>query len=277
MGAFTLLLKTYLKFYVSTRRFLVIVPIYLFLALIFPALVLAGVISNAPDVYAYTQLALGNFSFATALVAGLLAGDALSQDFSRQGLFTLTQPIRRSVIMLARFGSATIASVIVVVLAFLLPGFIFSEVFFQSIVPSTPEILGLSLVFIASMVAFVVLFSSLFKSPTISIVLALVLVWIVMPTISSLLPLVSIEPWFFISYAGGAIVDVAAKTYPQHVQRLSAGGFGPGGGAGGGSGLTFTTYNPTIPEALAIMLAYLLVSLALAWIVYSRRELKDVS
>ena len=272
-----MLLGTYLKFYVSTRRFLVIIPIYLFLALLFPALSIAGMIAKPPDVYTYAQQALGSFTFATALAAGLLAGDAISQDFSRQGLFTLTQPMRRSVVMLARFGSATAAATLVVVVTFLLPGFVFSEYFYSEIVPNTLGILGMAIVFIAAVVAFVVLFSSLFKSPTVSIIVALVVVWIVMPTISGLLPLISgsLEPWFLLTYAGGAVSDLAQKVYPPHVSQLSA-VFGRGEN-GGGSGSTFTTYTPTVEEALIIMLAYLALSLILGWLVYSRRELRDVS
>ncbi len=261
-----------MKFYVSTRRFLVIIPLYLLLFLIYPTLIYAGVISKPADVYAFADMGLSNFSFSVALVAGLLAGDALSQDFSRQGLFTLTQPIRRSVILVARYGSAALASIIVMVVAYWVPGLIASEVFYQSVVPSILEIFLLSMVFIASIVAFVVLFSSLFKSSTISIVLSIVLVWILMPTISMFLPFVGIEPWFFITYAGGALGALTQRTYPPHVQQTTVPRFGPGAR----SGLTITTYTPSGPEAVAIIFAYLIVSLALAWLVYSKRELKDV-
>ncbi len=273
MSSATLLLKTYLKFYITTRRFLVIIPLYLLLFLLFPVLIAAGVVSKPADVYAWATLGFGNFSFSVALVAGLLAGDALSQDFSRQGLFTLTQPIRRSVIMLARYGSAALASIIVMVLAFWVPGLVASEVFYQSVVPSIPEIFVLSMVFVASIVAFVVLFSSLFKSSTISIVLSIVFVWILMPTISMFLPFAGVEPWFFITYAAGALGGLAQRTYPPHMQQTTLGGFGQGGG----SGPTITTFTPTVPEAVVIMLGYLFISLALAWFVYSRREMKDVS
>ncbi len=273
MSTAILLLKTYLKFYVTTKRFLVIIPLFLFLFLIFPVLIAAGVVSKPADDYAWATLGFSNFSSNVALVAGLLAGDALSQDFSRQGLFTLTQPIRRSVIMLARYGSAALASIIVMVVAWWVPGLIVSEVFYQSLVPSTPEIFVLSMVFIASIVAFVVLFSSLFKSSTISIVLSIVFLLILMPTISMFLPFAGVEPWFFITYAGGALGALAQRTYPPHVQQATVLGFGPGAG----SGFTITTYTPSVPEAAAIIFAYLIVSLALAWFVYSRRELKDVS
>jgi len=57
------------------------------------------------------------------------------------------------------------------------------------------------------------------------------------------------------------------------MQQTTLGGFGQGGG----SGPTLTIYTPTVPEGVAIMIGYLLVSLALAWFVYSRRELKGVS
>ncbi len=273
MSTSALLLKTYLKFYVTTKRFLVIIPLFLLLFLLFPVFIAAGVVSKPADAYAWVTLGFSNFSFSVALVAGLLAGDSLTQDFSRQGLFTLTQPIRRSVILLARYGSATLASIIVIVVAYWVPGLIASEAFYQSLVPSIPEIFVLSMVFVASIVAFVVLFSSLFKSSTISIILSIVFLTILMPTISMFLPFAGVEPWFLITYAQGALGGLAQRTYPPHVQQSTFPIFGPGAG----SGPIVTLYTPSVPEALAIIFAYLLVSLLLAWLVYSRRELKDVS
>jgi len=271
MSVFPLLLKTYLKFYITTRRFVVIIPLYLLLSLLFPLLLVFGITSKPADVYTFTTNSLGNFSAATALVAALLAGDALSQDFGRQGLYTLTQPIRRAEVMLARYGSATLATVVVMVTTYLVPLFVFNEVFYQSLVPSVPEIVGLGLALITSMVAFVVLFSSLFRSSTISVVLAVVFIWIVMPSVSSVLSLAKVEPWFLLSYAGTAVQDVAAKTYPPLISEISGENFGFGRGAGPG----FTVYNPAVQEAMAIMVGYLVVSLVLSWVVYSRRELKD--
>ena len=271
MSQAALLLKTYMKFYVSTKRFLVIIPLYLLLFLIFPVLVYAGIVPQPADVYAWATQGFANFTFSFAWVAGLLAGDALSQDFSRQGLFTLTQPIRRSVIMLARYGSATLASIIVMVVAYVIPGQIFSELYYQSVDPQIGEVFLVSLLFIASIVAFVVLFSSLFKSSTISIVLSIVFISILMPTISMFLPFAGIEPWFFITYAGGVLGALSMKSYPPHVQQLHVQGFG------GPGTFTITTYTPSVLEALAIIFAYLIVSLVLAWLVYSRREMKDVS
>ena len=269
MSTFVTLLRVYLKFYFSTRRFIAILPFYVFASVLSPTLVITGTIPKSPDVYAWFQLGFLYFTSSAALVAGLLGGDALSQDFGRQGLFTLSQPIRRSVIMLARYTAAFIASAIIMVGVYDLIGAMFAQYIYGQLVPSAALIVAMSLLLTASMVAFVVLFSSLFKSPNISMIIAIVLIWVIMPLISSILALVHVEPWFLLTYAGNVLQALAQKTYPPNVQTVQ---ISPASGLP-----TVTVYNPALLEATAIMLGYLVVSLLLAWIVYSRRELKETA
>ena len=230
---------------------------------------ITGTIPKSPDVYAWFQLGFLYFTTSAALVAGLLGGDALSQDFGRQGLFTLSQPIRRSEIMLARYAATFIASAMIIPGVYELIGFSFAKYIYGQLVPTAPLIVAMSLLLTAAVVAFVVLFSSLFKSPSISIIVAIIFVWIVMPLISSIMVLVHVEPWFLLTYAGNVLQALAQPTYPPNVQTVQ---ISPQ------SGLPMVmVYNPTVLEATGIMIGYLVVSLLLAWIVYSRRELKETA
>ena len=263
------MLRVYLKFFFSTKRFIVVFPFYAFVSVLTPVLVIIGAIPGSPDVYAWYSLGFLYFTFSAALVVGLLGGDALSQDFGRQGLFTLSQPIRRSVILLARYTATFIASAIIMVGAYDLIGAAFAKYIYGQLVPSAGLIVAMSLLLTASMVAFVMLFSSLFKSPNISIIMAILFVWIVMPLISSILALVHVEPWFLLTYAGNVLQALAQKTYPPNVQTAQ---ISPGGGLP-----AVVVYNPTVLEATAIMIGYLIFSLLLGWIVYSRRELKETA
>jgi ABC-type transport system involved in multi-copper enzyme maturation permease subunit len=254
-----------LGFFLHTRRLKVILPIYIFLALIYPILYGANILHRPSDVNSYTLDALSELVSGTVLLVAMLAGDAISQDFGRQGFFTLTQPVRRSEIMLARTVAAFVFSVIAL-LVWIGIGLATGYAFYSAVVGNVGLILALSVLFAGSVVSFVVLFSSLFRSPTVSVTISVLVLWFVMPVITGILDLVGVEPWFLLTYAGEAIDDLAANSYPLHVTTVVA-----------TSSITVTTYTPYVWEAAAIMVAYLIVSLVLAWVVYSKKELTEAS
>ncbi len=268
MSAFITLFRVSLKFYFSTRRFLVILPFYVFISVFFPILVIVGIAPRSPDIYTYTQSGFLTFSFSAALVSGLLAGDALSKDFTRQGIFILSQPVKRSTILLSRYAAALVASSVIMVFFYDLIGSSFAYYIYGQVVPTTWLIPTMSLMLVASMVAFVMLCSSVFKNSNVSITVAILSIWIVMPLTANATELVHLEPWFLLTYAGNVLQALAQKAYPPAVQSVPFGGVGSG----------FPSellYNPTFWESVEIILAYLIVSLLLAWVVYSRRELQE--
>jgi ABC-type transport system involved in multi-copper enzyme maturation permease subunit len=258
-------------FYLHSRRFKAILPIYVALALIYPVLYGTNVLQRPVDVYSYTSNTLGgviSIISATVLLAALLAGDSISQDFGRQGFFTLTQPIRRSEIMLARTFTAFIFST-VAMLIWVGIGIATGFAFYGVAVANSALIFAVSILFVGSVVSFVVLFSSLFKSPNTSIVVSVLAVWFIMPLIEGILDLVGIEPWSLLTYAGDVVTNLAEISYPQHFVSIPV--------TEGNVSITVTTFEPYVWEAVAIMAAYLVASLALAWFVYSRKELKEAS
>lgn len=257
------LLKAYLKFYFQTRRFLIVFIIYLILSLLGPVLIAVGVVQKQPSVYEFTGSSLGSLTSAIVLACAILAGDAVSQDFSRQGLFTLTQPISRVRILLARYLAAFIASAGVFILSYYLVVVVAGYLFYGQFIPNILEVAAMGLLLTASMVAFVMLFSSLVKNPAVSILLAVIVVLLGMGIISGIAEVTNVEPWFILTYAGGAVSGLAQQTYPPHVQPLGVPGF------------NYNLYTPYVSEAIEIMVAYLLISIALAYLVYSRRELRE--
>jgi ABC-type transport system involved in multi-copper enzyme maturation permease subunit len=262
--------KANTRFYLHTRRFRIILPLYIALGLIFPVLYGTNILQKPPDIYSYTSSALGEFVFATVLLVALLTGDAISQDFGRQGFFTLTQPVRRSEIMLARALAAFIFSA-VSMLIWIGVGLVSGYAFYGSVIANGVLISAFSVLFVGSLVSFVVLFSSLFKAPTTSVVISVLVVWFLMPVVSGVLELVGVEPWFLITYAGDVVTNLAQSVYPTHVMPIttSSGGAGPS--------ITVTVFTPYVWEAAVIMAAYFVASLALAWLVYSRKELMESS
>jgi ABC-type transport system involved in multi-copper enzyme maturation permease subunit len=263
------MVKANMAFYLHTKRFRVMLPIYVILALIFPVLYGVNVLQMPSDIYSYTSEALSELVSFVVLLVALLAGDSISQDFGRQGFFTLTQPVRRSEIMFARALAAFVFAAVSMLLWIGL-GLASGYVFYSAVVPNGALMLALSMLFVASAVSFVVMFSSLFRSSSMSVVISVLVVWLVFPLITGILDLVGVEPWFLLTYAGDVITYLAAKVYPQHISSITA-------STGSGPNITVTTFVPYIWEAVGIMVGYLVVSLAIAWLVYSRKELKDVS
>jgi ABC-type transport system involved in multi-copper enzyme maturation permease subunit len=71
--------------------------------------------------------------------------------------------------------------------------------------------------------------------------------------------LVKIEPWFLITYGAQIITNVLIDPYPATTTQ----GFGPN---------PFTSYAATIPEGIAILLAYFAVTAALGLLLFERKE-----
>jgi ABC-type transport system involved in multi-copper enzyme maturation permease subunit len=259
---FPVIYRENLKFYIRTRRFQVILPVFAALSALEPILIIVGVVQKPVDVYSFTQGALSQFTEYVLLISALLAGDAISRDFSREGYFTLTQPVRRSEIMFARFLSAFSAALIVVGVIVGI-GVASSEYLYLDVVPNTLEILFMGVLLTASLTAFVMMFSSFSKSAAVSIVISVVTLIIAMPIIQDVAQfLTKVEPWFLITYGADAISNLAEKTYPPHLTTLRLGS------------RTLYVYSPGALEGAIIMAAYLILSIIITWAVYSRRELK---
>lgn len=265
---FTTMFYVYLKSYFRSKRFLVIFPIYILLSSLSIILYFAGVVPKPSDVYSYTSEALTNFVFATSLAAGVFAGDAISRDFSREGFFTLTQPISRARIFVSRLLAALAVCVIVIFSDFYLVGISFGYYLFGQVIPNIYILIGLGLFFVFGVVSFALLFSSIFKSQLVSGIVTTLVLWFVMPTISGILQFVNIEPWFLLNYAGSAVQAVAKNTYPPHYQEIVV--------PNGTSKITLHLYNPTVPEAVAIIAFYSIISIIAGIIIYKRRELKEI-
>jgi hypothetical protein len=71
---------------------------------------------------------------------------------------------------------------------------------------------------------------------------------------------VQIEPWFILTYGSSIIGNVMSVPYPPHSTTLSA---GP---------TTLTMFNASIPEGLAIIAVYFVVTAVLGLLLFKRKE-----
>jgi ABC-2 type transport system permease protein len=254
------LLRTYTRLHFRSARFYTLLFFYLLLMLLVPALVLTKVSPNPGSASALLAFPVNFFVILATLGSAVLAGDSISQDFSRQGLFTLSQPIARTALVAARFGAAAIAGTTITLVYFAV-GAGETYAFYGTTVANYAEIAAFSLLYTLAMISFVMLLSATFyRSQTLSIVISILTIFIFMPIVQAILASKGFEPWPMLTYASGVIDALFSPPYPPHVQSAAG----------------ITSYFPTLGEGAAIMAGYVVVSLVLCAAIYRRRELKEV-
>ena len=248
------------RFYLRTYRFLALLALAI-------AIGVAGLSINlyygsgATDAAGYLSNLYSLLSTLLIVVAAFLGGDAIAVDFGgANGYYTLVLPIRRRVLLAGRFLAALSATLIIfaVYIAFTLAGAIH---FFG--VGGLPADLGWSLglgaLFVLAAVSGAFLFSSLFRSPAISMIATVLILFLGLDIVQGVLTVSGVEPWFSLLYAGQGISAVLDPHF-VHQRTLEA------------AGLHIVTWTPYAAEAAEIMLGYVLVGLGLSWIIYERKE-----
>ncbi len=268
----TVMRYTFLDYFRS-RRFVILLTIELIISLVLTSIV--GY--YRPPNFLDTPLSFysGWWGMSVTLIVVLsgifFGGDAISGEFqNKTGYFTLPNPIRRSSVYVGKWIAAFTAASIIL--------FIFTAItlaneayyFGLSIPWEFAESFLFAWFYLVAVLGFTFFFSSLFKSTSYSILVTAILFLFAFTLIQTLVSaLAQVEPWFILTYGSEIIGNVLATTYPQHVTTTS--GLFPGGG-GRATARTFTTYNVTVPEGLAIIAIYFLITAALGLILFERKE-----
>ncbi len=258
--------------YLRSRRFAILLGIMLIISAI-----LTGVVGYyRPASFLTSPLSFFSgwwgmsVTFITVLSGIFFGGDAISGEFqNKTGYFTLPNPIRRSSVYIGKWLSAFVASTIVLLIftaitlaneAYYFPGLSIPWQFAESFL--------FAWFYLVAVLGFTFFFSSLFKSTSYSILVTAILFLFAFTLIQTLVAaLAQVEPWFILTYGSEIIGNVLASTYPPHITKVT-GAFG-GGRAGAP---TFTSFNVTIPEGLAIIAIYFVVTAVLGLILFERKE-----
>ena len=256
--------------YFRSRRFFVLLTI---------AVAIAGALTAAAAYYGvetFGSTALEFYStwwglsatYVIIFCAIFFGGDAISGEFqNKTGYFLVGNPLRRSSIYIGKWLAALIASLIIfgVFTAITLGNGIY---YFGADIPyQFGESLLFCLVDLIAILGFTFFFSSLFKSSSMSILVTAILLLFGFNIISALVTNIAHEePWFLLTYGAQIIGNVLTNSYPQHEITVT-GRFGPGGNI-----VSFTSYNATIPEGLAIMAIYFIVTAVLGLVFFERKE-----
>jgi ABC-2 type transport system permease protein len=258
--------------YLRSRRFAILLGIMLIISAILTGVVgyyrPAGFVSSGVLSF-YSGWWGMSVTFITVLSGIFFGGDAISGEFqNKTGYFTLPNPIRRSSVYIGKWLSAFIASSIVLLIFTAIT--IANEAYYFGLnIPwQFAESVFFAWFYLVAVLGFTFFFSSLFKSTSYSILVTAILFLFAFTLIQTLVAaLAQVEPWFILTYGSEIIGNVLAPTYPPHITKVT-GAFG-GGRAGAP---TFTSFNVTVPEGLAIIGIYFVVTAVLGLILFERKE-----
>jgi ABC-2 type transport system permease protein len=194
------------------------------------------------------------------ILTGIFFGaDAISTEFqNKTGYYLLPNPVRRSSIFMGKWIASFLGSAIAIGVYATIT-IADGAIYFGSDVPFQ---LGESFVFVLfyifPILGFAFLISSMFKNNSYSILLTAILLLFGFSFIASLITTLSnSEPWYVLNYGAGIIANVLAPSgYPPHQVVIA------------GSSL----YNATIPEGLAIMFAYFVVTFILGIVLFEKED-----
>jgi ABC-2 type transport system permease protein len=211
----------------------------------------------------YLSNFLANTGLWVVLAAAFFGGDALSVDFSTgAGYYTLVLPIRRPVLLAGRYTAATLVTLAIVGVNYLF-GAVGAIYFFGA--PSVPWSLLLASLAVAALfalaslsVAFCV--SAFVRSPAAGVLITILVLYVGFTTLQQVVELAGLEPWFSLTYAGGAMAAVLDTDF-VHLQAVPL-----------GEDQYYTIWSATVSEGLAIMAAYVAVFLPLSAYLYQRKE-----
>jgi ABC-2 type transport system permease protein len=253
--------------YFRSRRFYILLSITLLISALLTVLVgyyrPASFLSS--DLSFYSSWWGNSVTYIVILSGIFFGGDAISGEFqNKTGYFIIPNPVRRSSVYIGKWLAAFIASSVILMLFTAITlsnglyyfGLNIPYQFFESVL--------FAWFYLAGVMGFTFFFSSLFKSGSYSILVTAILFLFAFTLVQTLVSsLVQIEPWFLVTYGAEIIGNVLKSPYPAHVSTAS---FGPGGGT------TFTVYNATIPEGLAIIAVYCVATAVLGLILFERKE-----
>lgn len=201
-----------------------------------------------------------------ALVAGIFfSGDAIASEFEHKtGYVIFINPIRRTTLLLGKYVSCCLASMLVVSMPYLI-----TSIGVVAKFGTLPAQLLLSyvfaLLFVCSVVSFTFVFSALLKGSMGATIVPFLTYLFVFGIIQGLSEFVGFEPFMDLSYGSGIIGNILSDPYPTHMITETLPIVNPP--------LTITLYSATVAEGIAIMMSYLIIGLIISALLMKRRQM----
>jgi ABC-2 type transport system permease protein len=253
--------------YFRSRRFFILLTITLLVSALLTFLIgyyrPASFLSS--DLSFYAGWWGNSVTFVIVLSGIFFGGDAISGEFqNKTGYFGIPNPIKRSSIYIGKLLAAFLAATAILAVFTMIT--VSNGIYYFGL--NLPYQFGESLLFalfyLAAVLGFTFFFSSLFRSNSMSIIVTAILFLFVFSLIQTLVStLVQVEPWFILTYGAQIIGNILTVPYPAHTTVTP---FGPGGEG------AFTTFNVAIPEGLAIIALYFIITAILGLVLFDRKE-----
>lgn len=215
-----------------------------------------------PSLPFYSAFWASFVTLVTLISVAFFGGDAISGEFqNKTGYFLIPNPVRRSAVYVGKYFAALAAASLILGL-FAVIALADGVYFFGTAIPyQFGESVLLAWLNLVTVLALAFMFSSLFKSSSISILMTVILLLFVFNVLDTIVATIAgIEPWFSITYAAGIITNVLQDPYPLAKVTVNAGPF------------TTTVFHPTVPEGLLILGAYFVLMASLGLWLFERKE-----
>ena len=247
--------------YLRSTRFYILLAIVATIGIV----IMAVMYVYKPPTYLSSPIAFysvwwGNIVNLCVILTGIFFGaDAISTEFqNKTGYYLLPNPIRRSSIYMGKWIASFVASAIAIGVYAVIT-IADGAIYFGTSIPyQFGESLVFALFFIFPILGVSFFISSVFKNNSYSILVTAILLLFGFNYITPLISVLSnAEPWYVLTYGAGIIANVLASSgYPAH-EIVIAGS---------------TSYRATIPEGLAIMFTYFVVTTILGLILFEKQD-----
>jgi len=202
-------------------------------------------------------------SFANLLIvisAAMFAGDAVCGEFEKKtSLLLFPTPQSRLSIFAGKYIAALMSTFLVVLLYYLTMTLQIGQHYGWGEIPTE---LGKSfltaLIYSASAVSVVFLFSSLLKRSMPATIVGFLSLLMILPIVSMIVTRLNQEPWFIVTYSAGLITNVLGVSSSF-------------GGRGGGHFAT-TEYTPAFGVGIAVMVAYAIIAFVIGMVLANRKS-----
>ncbi len=203
--------------------------------------------SDFPDSAAgFAAQNLGFVSVLAVVSAVMFAGDAVSDEYEKKtGLLLFPTPQRRTTIFVGKYLASILCALMVVSFYYLVTGLELLTIYSYKEIPGTEygRSYLLALLYATCLVSGLFLLSSLTNKTMTATVFGFFLFMMIMPIITSVISIASVDPWFMVTHNNSLITDVFE----------SDSGFFEGPGHGKEARTTFT---PDMTTGVWVMLAY---------------------
>jgi len=198
--------------------------------------------------------------------ATLFAGDAIVSEYqNRTGFLLFPTPMKKVTIFAGKF-IASMGAMFLVLLIYYGVALLLGWAITGDLSTLGVQSLLLAMLYSLSALSIGYLISAVMKGSLGALILTFALFMFIFSIISTSLVVGNVDPWFIITHAAGTIQFITQVPYPV--------GTGSGSiGDAGAPGMTSTAFIPDVNTSIVVMIAYAVVSLVLAYVVFKRREM----